>query len=234
MTLLAMRLKYGAFAILVAGVAVAAPGHPSATATSPQSKAPSAPANDAASISAGFWGDVKATTSSDEFASLKAAVGCAAKSATAAPEPGAAPRQRVVDLAIANPSRAAQVMTEATAASADPAATRALATVVNMVVPKRTLETAAAMVPSEAQARVTEMRANLSTGIPGLPGIYLGEIEHPKQEAGIQVSGDTMPGAGDGGANDGAGGTSSFGEGRGAVPSGYEPVAGSSMGCPAR
>jgi hypothetical protein len=72
-----------------------------------------------------------------------------------------------------------------------------------MTTPPQTLEQAAPLVAPEAQAAAETFRANLSTGIPGLPGIYLGD-----SPAGFTV--------------------------RAEAPSGYAPVAGGSMGCPAR
>jgi hypothetical protein len=62
-------------------------------------------------------------------------------------------------------------------------------------------EAAAPLVAQNAKARVAAMTANLSTGIAGLPGIYLGDNAQ---------------------ANGGR---------RAATPSGYAPVAGTSAGC---
>jgi hypothetical protein len=164
------------------------------------------PAPDPSSISTGFWGDIKATTSSADFATLKSAVGSADKSAATTSAPNTTGKQRIVDLAISSPTDAATLLTAATAATGDDASKQALATAMAMVASPKTIEDAAALVPPDAQARVTEMRADLTNGIPGLPGIYLGD--QPPVEGGVVARAD--------------------------APSGYSPVAGSSMGCPVR
>lgn len=188
----------------VASPDVATPVKPTATRTTPSAAKP--PAGDPSALSGEFWGDWKKTKESPQFTALQAAVGTAAKTSTAITAPKTDKHQRIINLAIDKPAEAAKVMTDATAASNDASSRQALATVMNMVASPKTIEQAAPLVAPEAQARVTEMRADLSTGIPGLPGIYLGEIDHPANEAGE----------------------------RPAAPAGYEPVAGSSMGCPVR
>jgi hypothetical protein len=179
---------------------------PASPAAASRPKTAKPPASDPAAISAGFWGDIKATTSSPDFATLKSAVGSADKSAATLSTPNTSGKQRIVDLAISSPADAAKVLTEATAASGDDASRQALATALTMVASPKTMEDAAALVPPDAQARVTEMRADLTNGIPGLPGIYLGD--QPSVEGGVVARTD--------------------------APSGYSPVAGSSMGCPVR
>lgn len=135
----------------------------------PEAAAPAA--DDPAALSAGFWGEMKKAEASESFAALKAAVGGAAKNAAAKPS-GA---QRIVDVAISKPEEAAKVLSEATAASADSVSANAAATAVSMITSPQTREAAAEYVAPEAQERVETFRANLSTGIPGLPGIYLGD-----------------------------------------------------------
>ncbi|MEQ1754031.1 MAG: hypothetical protein ABL973_07845 [Micropepsaceae bacterium] len=164
------------------------------------------PVGDPSTLSGEFWGDWKKTRDSKEFAALQEAVGTSERTTTAITAPKTDNNQRIVNLAIDKPAVAAKVMSDATAASNDAASRQALATVMNMVASPSTIEQAAPLVAPEAQARVTEMRADLSTGIPGLPGIYLGEVDHSANEAGE----------------------------RPAAPAGYEPVAGRSMGCPVR
>lgn len=189
-------------------VSLAAPAAPAqtspATTVSPKTAKPPTP--DPSSISAGFWGDIKATTSSADFATLKSAVGSADKSKAKLSVPNTTGKQRIIDLAISSPTEAAKVLTAATAASGDDASKQALATVLTMVASPKTIEDAAALVSPDAQARVTEFRADLTNGIPGLPGIYLGD--QPSVAGGVVERAD--------------------------APSGYSPVAGSSMGCPVR
>lgn len=197
-----------AFVALAVVDVLAAPPAPTQAAPSTvgPSKTVKAPASDPSSISAGFWGDIKATTASPEFATLKSAVGSADKSAATTAAPNTTGKQRIVDLAISSPTDAAKILAEATAASGDDASKQALATALTMVASPKTIEDAAALVPPDAQARVTEMRADLTNGIPGLPGIYLGD--QSPVEGGVVARADS--------------------------PSGYSPVAGSSMGCPVR
>jgi hypothetical protein len=66
-------------------------------------------------------------------------------------------------------------MSESVASSQDQVSDAALATVISMRISPEVRQAAAPFVAPEAQARVEEFKANLSTGIPGLPGIHLGE-----------------------------------------------------------
>lgn len=151
-----------------------------------------------------FWGDWNETKSSDDFAKLNAAVSCADKSATALAARKSDEPQRVVNIAISKPEDAAKVLSDASAASNDSVSANALATVVNMVISPKTRIDAAPLVAPEAQKRVNAMTANLSTGIQGLPGIYLGDNSG--------VSGGSRPD----------------------IPAGYTPVSGGTQGCRAR
>lgn len=184
-------LAIGTTALVLAAVAAADPAPPCAdctlkdkpTATLDKTKPTAAPApNPLAKMSDGFWGDWKATEKSESFHALKAAV-TETQAPTAAPAAPAAPptagppppqKQKIVDVAVTKPETAAKLLTAASAAS-DSASTNALATVVTMTTPPQTLAEAAPLVAPEAQASAETFRANLSTGIPGLPGIYLGD-----------------------------------------------------------
>lgn len=156
-------------------------------------------------LNADFWTDWDKTKASPEFKALTSAV-ASAKSTTASATPKPGNTQTIVNIAIDQPADAAKLMGNATAASKDAVSANALATVVNMVTSSKTREEAAPLVAPEAKARVQAMRANLSTGIQGLPGIYLGDVPHASQGGG----------------------------GRPAVPQGYAPVSGRSYGCPVR
>jgi len=199
----------GSLVLAVVSVPVAVASPDTTVASKPAAAptaAPTPPAGDPSQLSGAFWGDWKKTRDSQEYIALQSAVGTASKTSAVITAPKTDSNQRIINLAIDKPADAAKVITDATAASTDAASKQALATVVNMVASPETIEQAAALVAPEAQARVTEMRANLSTGIPGLPGIYLGEVDHSANEGGE----------------------------RPAAPAGYEPVAGNSMGCPVR
>lgn len=109
-----------------------------------------------------------------------------------------------MNLAISKPEDAAKVLSDASAASNDSITANALATVVNMVISPKTRAEAALLVAPEAQQRVAVMTTNLSTGIQGLPGIYLGDN--------TSVTGGSRPD----------------------TPAGYTPVSGGTQGCQAR
>jgi len=187
--------------LIVAAVLSAAQAAPSAPAPAkPAAAAPAPAADDPSVVSGEFWGDWNKTKASPEFAALKAAVGGDAPPAA----PQAGPQtQRIVDIAIAKPQEAAKVLSAA-ATTNDAASANALSTVVAMTTSPEMREEAAALVAPEAQAQVESFRANLSTGIPGLPGIYLGDN------------------------------ASANGGERAVAPAGYTPVAGGSSGCPGR
>lgn len=129
---------------------------------------------DLSDLSAGFWTDWKAKESSAGFVALKKSVW---RDEPAKPEQTspAVQSQRIVDVSISDPAKVAQVLTAAADATIDASDQQALASVVNMVASPKTQEEAAPMVAPEIQAQVQEFRANLSSGIPGLPGIYLGD-----------------------------------------------------------
>ena len=129
---------------------------------------------DPSDLSAGFWTDWKAKEASAGFVALKKSVWRdePAKSDPVAP---VVQTQRIVDVAISDPAKVAQVLTTAADSANDASDQQALASVVNMIASPKTQEEAAPMVAPEMQAQVQEFRANLSSGIPGLPGIYLGD-----------------------------------------------------------
>jgi hypothetical protein len=178
----------------------------SAECTAPAKPVPTKPAsakpspNDPATLSASFWTTTRKTEASESFAALKAAI---ARPPATTPT-GNANTQRIIDVAVTKPADVAKVMSDATAASQDAASTQALSTVVNMITSPKTREEAAALVAPDAQARVETWRANLSTGVEGLPGIYLGDNA-------VASGGERQP-----------------------APAGYTPVSGGSAGCPTR
>ncbi len=127
---------------------------------------------DPSDLSAGFWTDWKAKETSAGFVALKKTMW---RDEPAKPDPvgPVVQTQRIVDVSISDPAKVAQVLTAA-ATNAYASDQQALASVVNMVASPKTQEEAAPMVAPEMQTQVQEFRANLSSGIPGLPGIYLG------------------------------------------------------------
>jgi len=156
--------------------------------------------NDPAALSAGFWSEVKKTESSENYTKLKSMLSEMSSAAPPVVDPG---KQRIVDVAIAKPAAAAKVMS-ATATSSDSVSTSALSTVVTMTTSPKMQQEAAALVEPEAKEQVETWRANLSTGVQGLPGIYLGDNA-------VANGGERQP-----------------------APVGYAPVSGGSTGCPTR
>ena len=147
----------------------------------PAKPAPAAAPSELAQMSSTFWTDVKKTEGSDDFKALSTALG------RVKPPPSAAPKQqRIVDVAVTRPADAAKIMTNVAAAPSAAQTTNAVTTVMSMIATPKTLEQAAALVPPESQSQVETWRANLSNGIPGLPGLYLGdnaEANAPRAEA---------------------------------------------------
>jgi hypothetical protein len=130
--------------------------------------------------SSSFWSDWKTTQASPDFAALKAAVDSAhtpsAAAQPAASDQGTPPpaRQKIIDIAVTKPEAAAKLL-EAAPLAKDDAGAGALRTILGMATTPTTLQAAQPLVPPEAQASAQEMTANLSTGINGLPGIYLSD-----------------------------------------------------------
>ena len=169
-----MGKKLACGAVLILGLAVVfVDAHADSTTREKTKPSPEAPTpNDPTALSSGFWADWNKTKSSANFAALTTAVGCGCgPAADGAQNQGKA----TVDIAITRPAEAAQFMSESVASSEDPISDAALATVINMRISPDVQQAAAPLVAPEAKARVEEFRANLSTGIPGLPGIYLGD-----------------------------------------------------------
>lgn len=164
-------------------ILVPATAEPEAKVTAPVPKAKAVKLEvDPSDLSAGFWTDWKAKEASASYVALKKSVWRdePAKSDAAAP---VVQTQRIVDVAISDPAKVARVLTAATDANVDASDQNALASVVNMVASPKTQEAAVPMVAPEVQAQVQEFRANLSSGIPGLPGIYLGDSSESERGA---------------------------------------------------
>lgn len=133
---------------------------------------PAPPVNELISRSGDFWGDWNETKTSEEFVALKAAVGGVDKTMEAI---GAATAntQVIVNVAVDKAEDAAALMSKTADASADAESAAAVSTVLTMVTSPATREAAIAYVEPQAQARVEQWNADLSSGIQGLPGIYL-------------------------------------------------------------
>lgn len=136
-------------------------------------------------MSAGFWTDWKSYSAGDDYKALMQAAGTTERTQAAVVAAKKEGRQAIVDVAVAKPAEVAKLMADGVGASKAPTQKAALATVLNMRTTDQTRQAAQAMVPQQQQAQVQQFRANLSTGMPGLPGIYLGSS--PQARAPVPV-----------------------------------------------
>jgi hypothetical protein len=170
------------------------------SATAEPSARPEAGGNVSA-LNSVFWSEYKAVNDSADFTALKKAAGPTDKVNAAIAEGRKTSRQSIVNVAVDRPAEVAKLLTGIAASPTGSANQTAVATVLAMRTTAKARAAAAPFVAPAAKAQVVAMTANLSTGITGLPGIYLGD---------------------NAAAN---GGT------RAATPTGYSRVAGGSMGC---
>lgn len=177
-------------------------------------------APDPAAVSSGFWADWNKTKSSTNYEALTRAADCGCGPTTAG---GQSQGNTPVDIAITRPAQAAQFLSKSVASSQDPVSDAALATVMNMRIPPQVSQAAASLVAPETRARVQDFRANLSTGIAGLPGVYLGD----QAAAGGQAGGGNL-----GGQPVGAQGTHAGGDNQGAQVGAGNPGAQADAGNP--
>jgi hypothetical protein len=155
-------------------------------------------------LSRGFWTDWNETKASPGVTALTEAVGYADKAAAAVKAAAKTRTQAVISIGISHPEEAAKLLGAAAGSPDDPVTETALATVVNMRVAPETRAAAIPYVAPEVKERVETWNANLSTGIRGLPGIYL--------------SGNAQANSGE----------------AASAPAGYAPVSGGSFGCSVR
>lgn len=175
-----------------------------------------------AALSKGFWQEWKTTQQSETYKSLSQAQDCgcelpakeqaagsakeqaagsANKQVAGAPNPKA-----VLDIVVTRQDDAARILSESAKLDGDAAKSAALATVVRMRIPRSVQKAAVEKVEPAARPQVEHFRATLSAGIPGLPGIYLGDT--PDSSVDLTE--------------------------RGSGPAGFEPVSGGAWGCPTR
>ena len=156
---------------------------------------------DLAALNSVFWSEYKAVNDSADFTALKKAAGSTNKVNAAIAEGRKTSSQSIVNVAVDQPAEVAKLLTGIAASPTGSANQTAVATVLAMRTTAKARAAAAPLVAPAAKAQVAAMTTNLSTGIAGLPGIYLGD---------------------NAAANGGA---------RAAIPTGYSRVAGGSMGC---
>ncbi len=127
-------------------------------------------------LSADFWNDWKKTSASEDFQMLTAAQDCGCEVPARDTDAKAPARKdNIVRIAVTKPEDATRILGSSITAADDPAQSAALATVVRMRIPDEVQKQALELVPAAQRPQVEKFRANLSTGIPGLPGIYLGD-----------------------------------------------------------
>lgn len=156
------------------------------------------------SLNSVFWSEYKAVNDSADFTALKKAAGPTDKVNAAIAEGRKTSRQSIVNVAVDRPAEVAKLLTSIAVSPTGSANQTAVATVLAMRTTAKARAAAAPLVAPAAKAQVVAMTTNLSTGIAGLPGIYLGDN--------AQANGGT----------------------RAATPAGYARVAGGSLGCRVR
>lgn len=143
--------------------------HEAAAAPVPKATA----AADPAERSAGFWDDVKDLRQSESWQALQNKVGLSDKSHNVAVEAAQSGYQGVVSVSLDTPRDTAAFLNGAAQSGRDLGVERAVSTALRMRASPEMVTAAAPMVEPKARAEVESFRANLSSGIPGLPGIYL-------------------------------------------------------------
>jgi hypothetical protein len=161
--------------LLIAGLSLFAAGIAFAETAPPPPPKTQATPNPSTTLSKDFWAGWKETKESEEYTALAKSIGGAESAAAAIEEGKKAKSQAIANVALTKPEETAKFLTGVSAAKSENAETvGALATVVQMRTNEAARASAAPLVEPQAAARVEEWRADLSTGIPGLPGIYLG------------------------------------------------------------
>lgn len=186
--------------VIAVGIATAAVHNSAPAEPSAKPKA----GGDASALNSVFWSEYKAVNDSADFTALKKAAGSTDKVNAAIAEGRKTSSQSIVNVAVDRPAEVAKLLTSFAASPTGSTNQTAVATVLAMRTTAKTRAAAAPLVAPAAKAQVMAMTSNLSTGIAGLPGIYLGDNAQ---------------------ANGGA---------RATTPTGYSRVAGGSMGCRVR
>ncbi len=122
-----------------------------------------------------FWTESRVISNSDDFIALKKAVGSADRVNAAVAEGKKIRHQSIANMAIDRPAEVANLMTSIAGSSSGTANQSAIATVLMMRTTAKAREAAAPLVAPAVKTQLAAITANLSTGIAGLPGIYLGD-----------------------------------------------------------
>ena len=162
---------------------VAAPAAPASKAAAPTIDAP-------ALMSQDFWGKWDAITHSAAFESALSAAAPTQAVSDALANGRAANRQPIANVAVANSGQAAAILRAAAKGDADTRA--ALATVSLLRTTPKLRAAAMKEVPIAERAAAASFSANLSSGIQGLPGIYLDASPIPRGPTPVAYS--SVPG----------------------------------------
>jgi hypothetical protein len=139
------------------------------------SKAEELPVRTFAGMSDGFWKDWNGYKASPQFGALQKESGAGAAVEGAVAAGAKSNKQGIADMAVTDAAWAAGLMAGAAKLGAEAEAGKAIETVLRMRTSPKTREAAIAAAPPETRASLTQWNANLSTGVAGLPGIYLSD-----------------------------------------------------------
>lgn len=139
-------------------------------------------------LSKAFWTDWRAQKASPDFKKLQDSAGCADKVAKAR-QAGSRDTEHVADIAMTDPKEAASLIAAGTSTTKSPETRAALQAVLAMRASKQVQAQALAAAPAAERREQARFAANLSTGIVGLPGVYLSgrpQSERSAAPAGFQ------------------------------------------------
>ncbi len=138
---------------------------------------------DSTQLSYAFWNDWQTLKKSDKWQALKQSVGVADQARAAALSGAEKGTQAVVNVGLSKPADVAKVLNGSAHTATDVGAGAALGTALSMRASRQEIAAAQPLVAPEARRESRSMTANLTTGIAGLPGIYLGPQDHPRPSA---------------------------------------------------
>lgn len=128
--------------------------------------------------SEGFWEDVHTTEQSEGWRQLQDAVGLERQSRDAVALAAETEVQAVFSVSLDTPDRAADYMSRVGSAGPGGAPLDgAVATALRQRASPEVVQAAVPLVEPEDRGKAAQFQANLSSGIPGLPGLYLGDAD---------------------------------------------------------
>lgn len=128
---------------------------------------------------AGFWTDWRATTQSAAFQQLEKDIGSSEQMRAAIASARAARVQAIANVAAPDADIAGKIMAAATKSSISLETRKALQTITALRTTPAQRSAAISQMPVASRAAATVFATNLSTGIAGLPGIYLNPTHDP-------------------------------------------------------